>query len=191
MALDVPAMTGAIQAAIAGAGVVTAWDGLIAPVLRGIGRKHAATGECVEVEHLLSTVVLRCLAEVAPPAEPLNPRPVLLACAPEEQHDLPVHALAAALAQTGVATVLLGARVPAPALAAAIRRTGPHALLVWSQTARTGDPAWLARLPRSRPAPRVLVGGPGWKRRRLPAAVRLVTSLPEAVAEIRSALVTS
>ncbi|WP_242902447.1 MerR family transcriptional regulator [Actinomadura terrae] len=187
MAMDAPAMTLAVRAAIAREGVVGAWDRLIVPVLRGIGRKNAASGECVEVEHLLSTVLLACLAEVAPPAEPLNARPVLLACAPEEQHSLPVHALAAALAQAGVAVALLGARVPAPALAAAIRRTGPNAVLVWSQTARTGDPGWLSGLPGSRPAVRLLVGGPGWNRRRLPSTTRLVTDLSEAVAAISSA----
>ncbi|MFC4055702.1 MerR family transcriptional regulator [Actinomadura syzygii] len=188
MALDAPAMARLIRTAIARAGVAEAWDGLIVPVLTGIGRKYAASGDCVEVEHLLSTVLLGCLAEVAPPAEPLNPRPVLLACAPEEQHSLPVYALAAALAETGVAAVLLGARVPAPALAAAIRRTGPNAVLVWSQTARTGDPGWLDGLPGSRPVVRLLVGGPGWNRDRLPSTARLVTALPEAVTEIRSAL---
>ena len=58
MSLDVPAMTAAIRTAIARDGVVRAWDGLMVPVLVGIGRKHAAGGDCVEVEHLLTTVVL-------------------------------------------------------------------------------------------------------------------------------------
>ncbi|WP_242892938.1 MerR family transcriptional regulator [Actinomadura litoris] len=188
MALDAPAMGRAVRAAIADRGVVEAWDCLIVPVLKGIGRKYAASGECVEVEHLLSTVLVGCLVEVAPPARPSNPRPVLLACAPEEQHTLPVHALAAALAQADISSALLGARVPASALAAAIRRAGPNAVLVWSQTARTGDdPGWLDGLPGSRPAVRLLVGGPGWNRGRLPSSVRLVADLSEAVTEIGSA----
>lgn len=108
MALDVPAMTRLVRTAIARDAVAGAWDGLIVPVLTGIGRKHEATGDCVEVEHLLSTVLLACLAEVPAPAEPFNVRPVLLACAPEEQHSLPVHALAAALAEEGVGVRLLG-----------------------------------------------------------------------------------
>lgn len=187
MALDVPAMTRLVRTAIARDAVVTAWDGLIVPVLTGIGRKHEATGDCVDVEHLLSVVLLTCLAEVPVPGDPLNVRPVLLACAPEEQHSLPVYALAAALAQEGVGVRLLGARVPGRALAAAIRRTGPGAVFVWSQTAETGDPGWLDGLPGARPAFRLLAGGPGWARDRIPAAVRLVTSLPGAVTEIRSA----
>ena len=42
---------------------------------------------------------------------------ILLACADEEQHSLPLEALAAALAETGVPSRLLGARVPPDALA--------------------------------------------------------------------------
>ncbi len=112
MALDRPAMTQTVRTALRRDGVVRAWDGLIVPVLAGIGRKHAASGECVEVEHLLSTVLLGCLAETAPPDRPLNVRPVLLACAPEEQHSLPVHALAAALAEAARERAGAGARVP-------------------------------------------------------------------------------
>ncbi|MFC5745256.1 MerR family transcriptional regulator [Actinomadura rugatobispora] len=187
MALDAPAMARAVRSALERDGVVRAWDGLFVPVLDGIGRKHAATGDCVDVEHLLSGVLLECLAEVPPPASPLNTRPVLLACAPEEQHSLPVYALAAALSEAGVAVRLLGARVPPRALASAIRRSGPCAVFVWSQIAETGDPGWLDDLPRARPAVRLVIGGPGWAGDRLPEAVRVVASLPEAVAELESA----
>jgi DNA-binding transcriptional MerR regulator len=188
MALDAPAMARAVRNALRRDGVVRAWHGVFVPVLDGIGRKHAATGDCVDVEHLLSGVLLECLAEVPAPAAPLNARPVLLACAPEEQHSLPVYALAAALAEAGVAVRLLGARVPARALVSAVRRSGPSAVFVWSQSAETGDPAWLDGLPRGRPAVRVVVGGPGWAGDRLPEAVRRVGSLPEAVAELEPAL---
>jgi hypothetical protein len=188
MALDRPAMTDTVRTALRRDGVVPAWDGLIVPVLDGIGRKHEASGDCVEVEHLLSTVLLGCLAETAPPERPLNVRPVLLACAPEEQHSLPVHALGAALAEAGVDALVLGARVPPAALAAAIRRTGPNAVFVWSRIAETGDPAWLAALPASRPPYRLMAGGPGWSRDRLPPHAAPVTTLSEAVAELTSLL---
>ncbi|MFA1542620.1 MerR family transcriptional regulator [Actinomadura monticuli] len=188
MALDRPAMTDLVRTALRRDGVVRAWDGLIVPVLAGIGRKHAAAGDCVEVEHLLSTVLLGSLAETAPPGRPLNARPVLLACAPEEQHSLPVHALAAALAEAGVDALVLGARVPPTALAAAIRKAGPNAVFVWSQTAETGDPAWLAALPAARPPYRLLVGGPGWAHDRLPANAAPVSALAEAVTRLTSPL---
>ncbi|TDC79943.1 MerR family transcriptional regulator [Actinomadura sp. 7K507] len=185
MALDAPAMSDAVRTALARDGVTRAWNGLFVPVLGGIGRKHAATGDCVDVEHLLSSVLLGHLAGVPPPVRPRNARPVLLACAPEEQHSLPVYALAAALAEADVAVAFLGARVPARALAAAVRRTGPVAVFVWSRIAETGDPAWFGALPASRPPYRLVVGGPGWARDRLPAAAVQVASLDEAVAELR------
>ena len=43
----------------------------------------------------------------------------MLACAPDEEHELPLVALAAALAERGIATTLLGARTPAAAPTAA------------------------------------------------------------------------
>ncbi|WP_243714206.1 MerR family transcriptional regulator [Actinomadura bangladeshensis] len=187
MALDAPAVSDTVRTALARDGVIRTWNGLIVPVLEGIGRRHAATGDCVDVEHLLSGILLGRLAEVPPPVRPRSPRPVLLACAPEEQHSLPVHVLAAALAEADVATISLGARVPAPALAAAVRRTGPNAVFVWSQTAETGDPSWLGALPGSRPPYRLIVGGPGWRRDRLPASAKPVSTLEEAVTELASA----
>jgi hypothetical protein len=76
--------------------------------------------------------------------------------------------------------------VPPPALAAAIRRTGPNTVFVWSQTAETGDPAWLEALPAARPPYRLLVGGPGWAYDRLPAHAAPVTALSAAVTELTS-----
>ncbi|MFC5182462.1 MerR family transcriptional regulator [Actinomadura harenae] len=184
MALDATAMTATARAALAQDGVVAAWNGVFVPVLDGIGRKHAASGSHVEVEHLLSAVLVQCLTEttLSDGARPrLAGRPVLLACAPEEQHSLPVYALAAALEEAGIAATVLGARVPSAALTAAIERIGPRAVFVWSQTSDTGDPSWLADLPRTRPPLRTVIGGPGWARGRVPDGVRLVASLPEAV----------
>ncbi|MEV5576804.1 MerR family transcriptional regulator [Spirillospora sp. NPDC052269] len=189
MALDAAAMTSAARAVLSADGVVAAWDGVFVPVLDGIGRKHAASGDYIEVEHLLSAVLLQCLAERTPLGDvqatppPAN-RPVLLACAPEEQHSLPVYALAAALAEDEAAVTVLGARVPSATLSAAIKRIGPRAVFVWSQTTDTGDPSWLDDLPGTRPPLRTVIGGPGWARDRIPDGVRLVTALPEAISAL-------
>ncbi|MFD0903262.1 MerR family transcriptional regulator [Actinomadura sediminis] len=187
MALDERAMTTTVHAALDREGVVAAWELLFVPVLVGIGRKHAASGAHVEVEHLLSAVLLSALTERARPRGTggRSVPPVLLACAPEEQHCLPVYALAAALAEAGTAATVLGARVPVPALTAAIDRTGPPAAFVWSQTSETGDPSWLAGLPTGRPPLRTVIGGPGWADR-IPPRVRLVTTLSWAVAELQA-----
>ncbi|MEO5878503.1 MAG: MerR family transcriptional regulator [Streptosporangiaceae bacterium] len=188
MALDEPAVTATLQESLRRDGVVRTWDDLIVPVLASLGDKHAATGGYIDVEHLLSYATMACLAGVARRAEPLNERPVLLACAPEEQHGLPVQALAAALTELGIDSRQLGARVPAVALAEAARRLGPAAVFVWSQTAQTADPAALAALPAMRPAVRLLVGGPGWAFHRLPDDIRPLTTLPDALCEVSAAL---
>lgn len=141
-------------------GVVRTWEDLICPVLVGIGERQSETTLLIEVEHLLSRTVSEALSAVPRPAGPAR---VLLACADDEQHTLSLEALAAALAEHGCPSRLLGARVPPSALRDAVRRTGPKAVLVWSQLPGTGDPAQLAALMEVRPRPAVLaVAGPGW-----------------------------
>ncbi|WP_153532447.1 MerR family transcriptional regulator [Actinomadura macrotermitis] len=188
-AMDAAAMRRLVRDALDRDGVAGAWPGLLAPALIEIGARQAAGGVPVEVEHLLSDCVLGALAAVAAAAgPPVTTRPVLLACAPEEQHSLPVQALGAGLAQEGLEVRVLGARVPYPALAGAIRRTGPAAVFVWSSTAETGDPRPLADLPGTRPALRLIVGGPGWADGALPAGTRRVRTYAGAVAAARAAL---
>jgi MerR family transcriptional regulator, light-induced transcriptional regulator len=185
LAMDELAMADAVRSALRQEGVAAAWDQVLVPVLIGIGRKHAATGSYVEVEHLLSAVVSRCLVTVSSPGAVGPGRqgrgPVLLACAPDEQHSLPILALAAALAEAGAPRLMLGARVPVPALAAAIHRAGAHTVFVWSQTAETGDASWLADLPAPHPPLRVVVGGPGWDPDGLPPGTSFATSMSEAL----------
>ncbi|MFI5893425.1 MerR family transcriptional regulator [Actinoplanes sp. NPDC051513] len=180
MRLDAPVMRTILERAVGDWGVVRAWDDVAVPVLVGIGERYQATQRFVEVEHLIS----RCISEVlgaVPRPRAASPARVLLAAADEEQHTLPLEALAAALAQAGVPTRMLGGRVPPPALDDAITRTGPAAVVLWSQIGETGDAAQLARV-REHPHPPLLVaaGGPGW-RPRLPAGVAQLTTLAEAV----------
>ncbi|GIE96262.1 transcriptional regulator [Paractinoplanes rishiriensis] len=185
MRLDVPAMRHLLTAALVEHGVIDTWAEVVVPVLIGIGERYQATERFVEVEHLLS----RCLTEVlaAVPRPPGLPR-VLLAAADEEQHTLPLEALAAALAEAGVPARLLGARVPPRALADAVTRTGPTAVVLWSQLPGTGDPTQLDALT-AHPRPPFLVAaaGPGWPHE-LPAGVVQLTGLAEAVALVSAAV---
>ncbi|MCW2501066.1 MAG: hypothetical protein JWN87_2742 [Frankiales bacterium] len=161
MSLDSDAVLAALQRQLERHGVLRTWEAVVVPVLVAVGARWQSTGEGVEVEHLLAECVGTALRRQAPPAGP-TPRPVLLACAPDELHVLPLHALAAGLAQAGYGCRVLGAAVPADALQAAVRRTGPAALFVWSQRPETADPALLEALPLTRPPTTVVVGGPGW-----------------------------
>lgn len=182
MRLDAPAIRDLLRSAVAGRGVIGAWDGVIRPVLRTVGDRHAATAGLVEVEHTVSRCVCEVLAAVPRPALPVSGPRILLACADEEQHSLPLEALAAALAEAGADARMLGARVPPTALVEAIARTGPVAVVVWSHTGATGDPAQLTALLDAPHRPLlVLAAGPGWPADDRPADVLVPESLADAV----------
>ncbi|GGL19840.1 MerR family transcriptional regulator [Sphaerisporangium melleum] len=188
LAMDEPTVSRGLEAALRSGGTVWTWDHLVVPVFRAIVRRQEETGAGVEIEHLFSDRLLDALAGHARRAPaPAHPRPVLLACAEEEQHTLPAYALAAALGELAVPTRVLGARTPYAALADAMRRLGPAVVFVWSQQRETGDPAPLAALPRLRPPSRLVAGGPGWHDA-LPPAVTRVASLREAVAAVLGSL---
>ncbi len=185
--LDAPALRDIIEMTIANRGVVRAWEEVIMPVLIGVGERYEATLRYVEVEHLLSRSVTEAFSMVPRPASSLPPK-ILLAAADEEQHTLPLEALAAALAEEGVPTRLLGARVPPRALQAAVTRTGPVAVAVWAQSLETGDPDQLTGLLTGPHRPfLVAVAGPGWAKHGLPDEVVLLTGLAEAVRVLTAA----
>ncbi len=159
-ALDAHLLVATLSVAFAQHGVRTGWQRVAVPALAELGRRAPHAPGHVAVEHLLSGCLLTTLIQVisrAPAAR--SARPVLLACAAEEQHVLPVYAVHAELAGRGVDIRQLGSRVPWPALAHATRRIQPAAVFLWAQTRQTADLAQLARLP---PGPRLVTGGPGW-----------------------------
>lgn len=165
-------------------GVVAAWATVIAPALRGLGRQHAAAERYIAAEHLLSGEVSAALGRIPRPAT--RPR-IVLACAPAELHTLPLEALAAALAEQGTATQLLGARVPPGALREAITRTGPSAVVLWAHTPGTADSAQLTAALAARPRPPLIAAcGPGWPPRALPPGTRTFLDLAEAATVLAS-----
>ncbi|MFC8347481.1 MerR family transcriptional regulator [Streptomyces sp. NPDC057280] len=168
--LDAPAIEELLAAAVEQYGVVAAWQEVMMPTLNAVGRKWASSGDrYVEVEHLLSWHVSTALRRRAPAAPQSATGPVVLACAPGEQHSLPLEALNAALGERGVPTRMFGAAVPGETLVAAVRRLGPSAVFLWAQGRSTADlplarhvatTRWGVKGARRRPA--VVLGGPGW-----------------------------
>jgi len=188
MRLDAAGLRDLLEMIIEGRGVIRAWEEVILPVLIGVGERYDATKKYIEVEHLLSRAVTEALSMVPRPPSSATPK-VLLSAADEEQHTLPLEALAAALAEEGVPARLLGARVPPHALRDAVARTGPTAVLLWSQLPETGDPAQLEHLLTGPNRPLlVAAAGPGWTKDELPDEVPLLTNLTDAVRVLRSAL---
>jgi hypothetical protein len=164
LAMDSIAAQRLLGEAIEASGVPRVWDEVVRPVLTALHRRWSGGGSAAELEHLLYECVLASLIRATPlVAHPRNVRPVLLACAPGEQHTLALHGLAATLACRGVGTRMLGPAVPADALTAAIRRTAPAAVVLWAQLARHADPALAVAASRGRQRTRLFFGGPGWQ----------------------------
>ncbi|MGW7098116.1 MerR family transcriptional regulator [Streptomyces sp. NPDC054883] len=168
--LDAPAVEHLLDTALAELGPVAAWEEVIAPTLHAVGRKWASAGErYVEVEHLLSWHVSGALRRLRPAPRRHGVPPVLLACAPAEQHSLPIEALAAVLGERGLPALMFGPALPAEALREAVRRTGPRAAVLWSQSGATADRALARAVARIEWGPHgarghsaLLLAGPGW-----------------------------
>nr|WP_225954498.1 MerR family transcriptional regulator [Kibdelosporangium phytohabitans] len=190
LAMDTPSVQELLNEAIATDGVIACWDRVVRPVLTAVAGRWAHSGACVEVEHLLNECVLAAMIAATPLlGHARNPRPVLLSCAPEERHSLPLYVLRAALARREIGTQMLGAALPADALAAAVRRTAPAAVVLWAQLPRHGDPAVFERVPRSRQRIRMFSCGPGWVTAQLPDQVRRLDALADAVDQIEAVVV--
>lgn len=185
LALDLEGVVGLVSRQLETQGVAATWERVLVPALVAAGARWESTGEGVDVEHLLSQGIATALQRSLPLA-PEPPRPVLLACAPDDQHELPLRALAAALAEAGTGSRLLGAAVPVDALHAAVRRTGASVVVLWAQRPDTADLAALD-VPPARPRTAVVVGGPGWPHE-LPVGVVRAGSLGAATTLVHRVL---
>ena len=173
---------------IAENGIISAWQEVFVPVLIQVGTAWEKSGKGVEVEHMLTEILTRVLREsVSENVVPINSRPVLLASVGEELHSLALHALAAALAERGIESHFLGARTPVEAISSMVSRFAPPAVFLWAQLPVNGDPKFVTDLPSVRPAPRVIIGGPGWNPDKCQNA-HFVGSLALAVDEIAMAV---
>lgn len=189
LAMDSTAAQRLLTESIETDGVPRTWDEVIRPVLGAIAQRWTHTGTSIEIEHLLYECVLATLIRATPlVTAPCNPRPVLLAGTPGEQHTLPLHALVATLAARGIGTRMLGPSLPADALASAIRKLAPAAVVLWAQLPRNADPALLTCLPRARQRSRLFAAGPGWRVLDLDPRLALPDALTPAADEIDRAV---
>lgn len=169
-----------IRREILACGIIKTWNEILVPALVLIGKRWEETGSGIEIEHLFSEIVKRVMRDCANEIEtPRNPKPVLLASIGEEHHCLAIHALAAALAEENIATHFLGARTPVAAISEMVRKTHPPVVFLWAQLSKNADYSALTALPPLRPAPRLILGGPGWQADRVSGAT-VVDNLFEA-----------
>jgi len=186
--LDKKFIEAALRKDLAQYGVEQSWSEVIVPLLLIVGNEWEASGDGIEVEHLLTEVLKGILREhVEDIRKPVNAHPVLLASVGEEVHSLALHALAAALAERKIETYFLGARTPLEALSAMITRSAPPAVFLWAQLSKNADPKFFNDIPAIRPMPRMVLGGPGWSQVYC-KDVSVVHDISDAVAEIERAV---
>jgi len=177
-----------LRSELSARGISNTWNEVIVPLLIMIGDEWAESGTGIETEHLVSEIIKRLLQEENKSvANPVNARPVLLACIGEEMHSLALYALGACLSERNIAIQFLGARTPIEAISAVVKRSAPPAVFLWAQLNKNGDLAVLDQLPNVRPAPRIVVGGPGWGDS-IPKPAIHVEDLVEACEEILRAV---
>jgi DNA-binding transcriptional MerR regulator len=144
-------------------GVEGAWSDVIVPTLFMIGEEWENNQKGIEIEHLFSEILQHTMQNrVVELKKPANSRPVLLASIGEELHSLPLYALAAALCERNIETYVLGARTPLEALSAMVTKCAPPAIFMWAQLPKNADTKYWREIPAIRPAPRIVLGGPGW-----------------------------
>jgi len=164
LAMDKSFIESALRSDIEKNGVIYSWHEVIVPVLVLVGKLWEETGKGIEVEHLFSEILKTVLRErESLLKKPINPRPVLVASVGEEMHSLAIHALTAALAERNIECQFMGSRTPLVALEAMVEKFAPPAIFLWAQLVENADPLFFKNLPSMRPAPRILLGGPGWR----------------------------
>jgi MerR family transcriptional regulator, light-induced transcriptional regulator len=116
----------------------------------GPGATQDGDGPPVEVEHFASNVLRRQVLRLLDRQLPALGRPVLVACGPDEQHELGALLVTLLLRGRGHRVVYLGARVPGPAMeraAAALHPSGMVVSLTMQESleqavAWSGDSPW-------------------------------------------------
>lgn len=182
--MDAEAVQEQITATVDAYGLMAAWEEVLVPTLRYVGRRWESSDDrYVEVEHLLSwhisTVLRHTYARATAQSGAAGTRQVLLACLPGELHTLPLEVLTAVLAERGLRVLMLGGSVPVEALEATVRRVAPAAVALWSQSRSTANLPLARHLAAirwgihgARTRSHVLLCGPGWGLRSDPELLR-------------------
>jgi DNA-binding transcriptional MerR regulator len=157
-------------------GVVMTWDQVVIPLLALAGdeweHSEKNTNAVIAAEHFIVDIVRRLFIEQQLKLrEAINDRPVLLASVSRERHTLPLSVAAAALAEKKIRCQSLGGETPAEVIAEVFRKVAPPAIFIWAQIPENVDDNFIEKLPVLRPAPRIVLAGPGWLGREIPKTV--------------------
>jgi len=177
--LDGPMVRRHLRSHLARHGITHTWEELLRPVLRAVGDRWNELPHGIAVEHLISHIAVVALGATTPQLPvPTSTAGVVLCCAPDELHDLPLVALAAALRADGTHATQLGARTPAATLGAIAGAQPGLTVVVFALGADYANPDTFDALPDTA-AP--IAAGPGWDPSRLPPTVPHVNDLTGAL----------
>jgi len=173
-------------------GVVSTWEQVVIPLLALAGEEWENSDKnanaVIAAEHFIVDIIRRLFIErQIKLKEAINSRPVLLASVSRERHTLPLSVAAAALAEKNIRCQSLGGETPAEVIAAVFKKVAPPAIFIWAQIPENIDGDFLEKLPVLRPAPRIVLAGPGWLGREIPKAT-LCEDLTSVLEEIRQAV---
>lgn len=162
--------------------LVDVLDRYIAPTLREIGTSWSAGRITVYDEHRMSFLIrIHLLTLRSFVADPRPTRPLaLLACAPNDYHELPLQMLDLVFRQAGWRTEILGTNTPPEEMIFAANRLKPRLLAVTKAYTQPSGGQTLRRLwtyAKKRNI-QLVYGGAGWGRQTL-SGPRQFTSLTE------------
>ncbi|QSQ11093.1 MerR family transcriptional regulator [Myxococcus landrumensis] len=103
-----------------------AFEGVLAPLQREVGERWHLGELSVAQEHLVTQVVRARLVSLLHSAPEGGRRHAVLACFPDEEHELGLLGVALRLRHAGFRVTLLGQRVPAGDLGRAVARLRPE-----------------------------------------------------------------
>jgi MerR family transcriptional regulator, light-induced transcriptional regulator len=135
-AMDAEAAHAVLDGLLASFTLETVLSDVLFPYLRELGDRWQRGEASVAQEHFASNLLRARLLALARGWERGEGRTALLACAPGEQHDLPLIAFGLALRARGWRIVFLGADTPAASIAETADRLRPALVVVSSVTPR-------------------------------------------------------
>ncbi|QDE95219.1 MerR family transcriptional regulator [Myxococcus xanthus] len=162
LAYDQPRVSDVLDEVLAALPPLKAFDEVLAPLLCDVGEQWEGGSLTVAQEHLVSQMVRARLVSLLHAAPQGRHRHGVLACFPEEEHEMGLLGAALRLRHLGVRVTLLGQRVPAEDLGRAVSALRPDFVGLSTVASRSAEAfeATLTRLmqalPRGLP---VWVGG--------------------------------
>jgi DNA-binding transcriptional MerR regulator/methylmalonyl-CoA mutase cobalamin-binding subunit len=124
-AYDQARVSAVVDEVLAALPPLRAFDDLLAPLQREVGERWHAGTLTVAQEHLVTQVVRARLVSLLHAAPNTGSRHAVLACFPDEEHELGLLGVALRLRHSGFRVTLLGQRMPAADLGRAVAELRP------------------------------------------------------------------